>query len=113
MNAMSVMGMDFAAMSLKTKLLFCCWLMRISLFRLLHMDCLLAFNGLMRPARLLRDVPEKADAFLRWALCAASYELLISVAICAWFAAPDRRKASAFSDPSQSGYGLLARRYVL
>ncbi len=50
----------------------------------------------MRPARLLRNVPEKAEAFLSVALLPASDELLISIAFCAWFAAPDQRKASFF-----------------
>jgi hypothetical protein len=52
--------------------------------------------ALTQPARLLRDVPEKAEAFLRWALCAASDVLPPCVAMIAWFAAPDRRKASFF-----------------
>jgi hypothetical protein len=56
----------------------------------------LALDGLTRPAHLLRDVPEKADAFLRWALGAASCELPPFVAMIAWFAAPDQRKASFF-----------------
>jgi hypothetical protein len=56
-------------------------------------------------ARLLRDVPEKAEAFLRWALLPASCELLISVAICAWLAAPDRRKASFFQTHHGAGLG--------
>jgi hypothetical protein len=89
MNAMSVMGMDFAALPLKTKLLFCCWLMRISLGWFLHMglvgahaftcdqfNCLNCF-AFARAAHLLRNVPEKAEAFLRWALLPASDELLI------------------------------------
>jgi hypothetical protein len=68
MNAMSVMGMDFAAMSFKTKLLFCCWLMRISLVWFLHMEvCFVLFelvlDRLTPPAHLLRNVPEKADDF--------------------------------------------------
>jgi hypothetical protein len=50
----------------------------------------------MQPAHLPRNVPEKAEAFLRVALLPASCELLISVAFCAWFAAPDQRKASFF-----------------
>jgi len=41
------------------------------------------------PARLPRDVPEKAEAFLREALCAASCELPTFVAMMAWLAAPD------------------------
>jgi hypothetical protein len=52
--------------------------------------------GLTRPARLLREVPEKAEAFLREALCAASHELPPFVAMMRWFAAPDQRKASFF-----------------
>jgi hypothetical protein len=56
----------------------------------------LVFHRFAQPAHLPRDVPEKAEAFLREALLPASCELLISVAICAWLAAPDQRKASFF-----------------
>jgi hypothetical protein len=68
-----------------------CWLF----YHLLSLD---ALNGLAfaRPARLPRDVPEKAEAFLRWALLPASYELRSFVAVMTWLAAPDRRKASFF-----------------
>jgi hypothetical protein len=41
-------------------------------------------------------VPEKAEAFLREALCAASDELPLFVAMMIWLAAPDQRKASFF-----------------
>jgi hypothetical protein len=41
-------------------------------------------------------VPEKAEAFLRWALLPASDELLTSVAICPWLAAPDRERLRFF-----------------
>jgi hypothetical protein len=52
--------------------------------------------GLTQPARLPRDVPEKAEAFLREALLPASHELPPYVAMMRWLAAPDRRKASFF-----------------
>jgi hypothetical protein len=48
------------------------------------------------PARLPRDVPEKAEAFLREVLLPASHELPPFVAMIAWLAAPDQRKASFF-----------------
>jgi hypothetical protein len=57
----------------------------------------------MRAARLLRDVPEKAEAFLRVALCAASYELRSFVAMMRWLAAPDQRKASFFQTHHEAG----------
>jgi hypothetical protein len=36
-----------------------------------------SIKGFDPPARLPRDVPEKAETFVRWALCTASDELLI------------------------------------
>ena len=59
--------------------------------------------GFARPARLLRDVPEKAEAFLREALCAASCELPTFVAMMAWLAAPDQRKTSFFQTHHTAG----------
>jgi hypothetical protein len=44
----------------------------------------LARDCLTPPARLPRNVPEKAEAFLREALCAASHELPPFVAMIAW-----------------------------
>ncbi|MBS7808863.1 hypothetical protein [Variovorax sp. PCZ-1] len=63
-----------------------------------------------RPARLPRDVPEKAEAFLRVALCAASDELPSFVAMIAWLAAPDQRKASFFQ--THHGAGMDGWRVV-
>jgi hypothetical protein len=51
-------------------------------------------------------MPEKAEAFLRVVLLPASCELLISVAFCAWFAAPDQRKASFFQTHHAAGTNL-------
>jgi hypothetical protein len=48
-------------------------------------------------------VPEKAEAFLRVALCTASAELLPFVAMMRWFAAPDQRKASFFQTHHEAG----------
>jgi hypothetical protein len=62
------------------------------LFVVLALDCFV----FVQPARLPRDVSEKAEAFLRWVLSPASCGLLISVANRARLAAPDRRKASFF-----------------
>jgi hypothetical protein len=62
----------------------------------LGFDVFLVFHRLTPPAHLPRDVPEKAEAFLRWALLPASDELPSFVAMIAWFAAPDQRKASFF-----------------
>jgi hypothetical protein len=53
-------------------------------------------RGFTPSARLPRDVPEKAEAFLREALCAASDEQRFFVAMMTWLAAPDQRKASFF-----------------
>jgi hypothetical protein len=50
-------------------------------------------------------VPEKAEAFLREALCAASDELPPCVAMMRWFAAPDQRKASLFQTRHAAGLG--------
>jgi hypothetical protein len=71
-----------------------------------------ALNGLAfaRPARLPRDVPEKAEAFLRVALRAASCELPSFVAMIAWLAAPDQRKASFFQ--THHGADMGSRRVV-
>jgi hypothetical protein len=56
----------------------------------------LALDRLTPPAHLPRDVPEKAEAFLREALLPASDELRSFVAMMRWLAAPDQRKASFF-----------------
>jgi hypothetical protein len=55
------------------------------------------------PARLPRDVPEKAEAFLREALLPASDELRSFVAMITWLAAPDQRKASFFQTHHGAG----------
>jgi hypothetical protein len=60
-------------------------------------------NRYAPPTRLLRDVPEKAEAFLREALCAASDELPPFVAMITWLAAPDQRKASFFQTRHAAG----------
>ena len=75
---------------------FCFLLCGQALNRLRDPHIFLNCFAFIRTARLPRDVPEKAEAFLRWAFRAASDELLISVAICARLAAPDQRKASFF-----------------
>jgi hypothetical protein len=50
-------------------------------------------------------VPEKAEAFLREALCAASDELPPFVAMMRSLAAPDQRKASFFQTHHGAGRG--------
>jgi hypothetical protein len=65
----------------------------------------LALNRLTQPARLSRDVPEKAEAFLRVALLSASCELPSFVAVMRWLAAPDQRKASFFQTHHGTGIG--------
>jgi hypothetical protein len=55
------------------------------------------------PARLLRDVPEKAEAFLRWALLPASCELLIFCGDLCLVCRARPAKGFVFSDPSRSG----------
>jgi hypothetical protein len=67
----------------------------------------------MQAARLPRDVPEKAEAFLRVALCAASDELLIFCSVLCMVGRARPAKGFVFSDPSRSGYGWLARRCIL
>jgi hypothetical protein len=69
------------------------------LFGVLALDCF----AFVQPARLPRDVPEKAEAFLREALRAASCELPPFVAMITWLAAPDQRKASFFQTHHTAG----------
>jgi hypothetical protein len=52
-------------------------------------------------ARLPRDVPEKAEAFLRMALCAASCELPPFVAMMTWLAAPASERLRFFRPITQ------------
>jgi hypothetical protein len=54
------------------------------------------FTAYAQTARLPRNVPEKAEAFLRVALLSASAELRSFVAMMSWPAALDQRKASFF-----------------
>jgi hypothetical protein len=54
------------------------------------------------PARLPRDVPEKAETFLRDALLSASCKLPPFVAMMRWLAAPDQLKASFFQTPHEA-----------
>jgi hypothetical protein len=83
----------------------------------LGFDSLLVFDGLTRPTHLPRDVPEKAEAFLREALCAASHELPPFVAMMSWLAAPDQRKASFFQTHHGAGVGgwrvVKSRHFVI